>query len=117
VGWGRCRNCRPAIPHPTIVLREADWHWWSGGKDEYCPNGPFDTRECAIDALAGEGVYIVEPCKHDIRFSADTLIELKYSMTTNTSIMTIVNLTVSEAPKMLPRQLARWGRGAKPYPA
>lgn len=55
-----------------------DWKWWSGSNDEFYTNGPFDTREEAIEELDGQGGYIVEAVRDKVQFSAKRLIDQQY---------------------------------------
>ena len=52
--------------------------WYSGSTEEYFQNGPFDTRQEAVDALDGEGGWIIEAETYAIAFSAQRLIEDQY---------------------------------------
>lgn len=60
--------------------QEADkkWLWYSGQDDEFYTNGPFATREEAIEALDGYGGHIIEAAPREVRFSANSLIEHQY---------------------------------------
>lgn len=40
-----------------------DWKWYAGANEEEFHSGPFDTRQEAVDALDGEGGYVIEACK------------------------------------------------------
>lgn len=59
-------------------MKKDNWQWWSGRDDEYFTNGPFETREEAIEALDGDGGYIVEAERYPITFSAERLINDQY---------------------------------------
>lgn len=54
------------------------WFWYSGSNDEFYQNGPFATREEAIDELYGEGGYIVEAKPQKVAFSAVRMIDDQY---------------------------------------
>lgn len=54
------------------------WQWFSGTNDEYFTNGPFETREEAIEALDGYGGHIIEAERYPITFSARRLIDDQY---------------------------------------
>lgn len=60
-------------------MTDNDWKWYSGSNDEEFHNGPFDTREEAVDALDGYGGFVIEARKDDLRlssyFHAETLLE------------------------------------------
>ena len=61
------------------MSNEQEWKWYSGSNEETFSDGPFDTREQAIDALDGYGGYIVLARKVPQRlsqfFHADTFLE------------------------------------------
>lgn len=59
-------------------MKQDNWQWWSGTNDEYFTNGPFKCREDAIEALDGDGGYIVEAERYPIRFNVDRLIDHQY---------------------------------------
>lgn len=64
----------PTPPEP----KEPAWLWWSGSDDEWFNNGPFKTREAAIEALEHERGYVIEAMQQGIRLSAPRLIEEQY---------------------------------------
>lgn len=45
------------------------WKWFSGTNDEYYSDGPFNTRGEAIEALEGEGGYIIEARQDPLKLS------------------------------------------------
>jgi len=57
---------------------KSNWQWWSGDNDEHFTNGPFETREDAIEALDGDGGYVIEAERHVVTFSAERLINDQY---------------------------------------
>lgn len=59
-------------------MAEQAWKWWSGSNNELYANGPFLTREEAIDALCDEGGFIVEAQQGAVRFSAKRLLDDQY---------------------------------------
>ena len=52
--------------------------WYSGSSEEYFRNGPFDTRDEAVDALDGEGGFVIEAEVYPIELSADRLLDHQY---------------------------------------
>lgn len=54
------------------------WMWWSGPNDELYTNGPYLTREEALEALDGGWGYIVEAVSQKLRFSAEDMLETQY---------------------------------------
>jgi hypothetical protein len=67
----------PMFP-PQSPAPEPAWQWFSGANDEWYSNGPFDTRDEAIEALEGEGGFIIEAQKQRVRFTASGLIDDQY---------------------------------------
>lgn len=66
----------PAMTDKT----ETGWQWWSGPNNDYFVNGPFATREEAVDELDGEDGYVIEALKHaPVSFDAERLIEDQYA--------------------------------------
>lgn len=63
----------------TSTVPGPGWQWWSGPSDEWYSHGPFDTREEAVAALAGDAGYVTEAHPPaPIRLSAEQLLEDQY---------------------------------------
>ena len=65
-----------------------DWKWYAGSNEETFHSGPFDTRQEAVDALDGEGGYVIEALKLPMALASffivddllETAEELAYDM-------------------------------------
>jgi hypothetical protein len=71
----------PAYLHPK-QKESGGWAWWAGLGCEYFTAGPFVSRADAVEVGAGEfdgdGFHILEAAQHQVRFSAERLIESQY---------------------------------------
>lgn len=57
---GRAELAKVAAPEPSY------WGWWYGRDDESGMNGPFDTRQAAIDAAVHDGSFIHTEDEQDV---------------------------------------------------
>jgi hypothetical protein len=71
---------------PKSAAPDDDWCWWAGRDEEWFTEGPFKSREEAVEA--GEGIAedygldqfcIIEAVQGAVSFSAERLIEAQYA--------------------------------------
>lgn len=65
------------------VNKTEKWQWYAGSDDEYYQEGPFDSKDQAIEIVIDEGdhdngFHIIEATCYEINFSAKKLIEDQY---------------------------------------
>ena len=62
----------------TKAETKPGWVWWSGSNEEFFSNGPFATRDEAVDALDEERGYVIEAVPYALKFDASRLLEDQY---------------------------------------
>lgn len=60
------------------VTDKANWVWWSGSNEEFFSNGPFETRDEAVDALEEERGFVIHALPYALNFSARRLLDDQY---------------------------------------